>query len=537
VTTYYVGPGGSDGANGKNWGQRKLTLNGAEDIAVVAGDTVYVGSGVYREQLTCDVSGASGNPITYIGDVTGENTDGVGGIVRITGSDNDQTAARQRCINGTNQDYRTFRGFSFDTTTDQLILGSTDTNNWIVEDCTFQNAGLQSIRVTGDNQTGWIIRRCDFLFSDDDEIIFISGSGVDNAGHVVESCVFTAAATLSGRGITCDDVGGITIRNCNFAGLQRAILTTALGGGAPVANVVNNSVFYGNRFALWATNLGDMTENHNNLHANETDRTNVAVGAGSTTYPLLLLPPLLSDGFVFPYKLGALSQWSQVRAIAGTNEPSTDFYGLTRPTSPTEKSWGAVQFFDVLRGTTVTRGGSEASLVLRGPGRSQMWVPVDGIQTTINVYTYRLAGYSSPTNPQMIIKQPGQADRITTDVGAAGAWNLLTDTFTPAVEPPYVVVELVSSHIASTTSTSTTTSTTTSTSLSSSTTVTGTSISTSTTSTSLSTSTSVSLSTSTTSTSTSTTSTSVSTSTTSTSHSTSTTTLAHEVYFDDLGVN
>ena len=48
MTTYYVGSGGSDANAGTSWALRKLTLNGAEDIPVAAGDVVYVGPGVYR---------------------------------------------------------------------------------------------------------------------------------------------------------------------------------------------------------------------------------------------------------------------------------------------------------------------------------------------------------------------------------------------------------------------------------------------------------------------------------------------------------
>jgi len=71
MTIYYVGPGGNDANNGLSWANRKLTLNGAEDVPVAAGDTVYVGPGVYREGLVLDVDGSVGNIITYIADVTG----------------------------------------------------------------------------------------------------------------------------------------------------------------------------------------------------------------------------------------------------------------------------------------------------------------------------------------------------------------------------------------------------------------------------------------------------------------------------------
>ena len=113
MATYYVGIGGNDSNDGTSWSSRKLTLNGAEDIPVAAGDTVYVGPGTYRERLTCDVSGSSGSPISYIGDYDGSHTDSVGGVVRITGSDNDLASARNVCISAY-KDYRTFIGFTLD---------------------------------------------------------------------------------------------------------------------------------------------------------------------------------------------------------------------------------------------------------------------------------------------------------------------------------------------------------------------------------------------------------------------------------------
>lgn len=124
MTTRYVdGTDGNDGYDGlaSVWDGThgpKKTLNGCEDTPVVAGDLVHVRSGVYREMLTCDVSGAVGNVIEYRGDYAGLIWAG-GGVVRITGSDNDQTATRASCINDNSvqRDYRTFRGFAMDTAT------------------------------------------------------------------------------------------------------------------------------------------------------------------------------------------------------------------------------------------------------------------------------------------------------------------------------------------------------------------------------------------------------------------------------------
>ena len=49
MSVYYVGPGGNDSNPGQNWSNRLLTLNGAEDLPLQPGDTVYVGPGIYGE--------------------------------------------------------------------------------------------------------------------------------------------------------------------------------------------------------------------------------------------------------------------------------------------------------------------------------------------------------------------------------------------------------------------------------------------------------------------------------------------------------
>jgi hypothetical protein len=136
-----------------------------------------------------------------------------------------------------------------------------------------------------------------------------------------------------------------------------------------------------------------------------------------------------------------------MRAIAGTGEPTSDLYGVTRPATSAKKSRGAVQYQPVSRETATTYDSSAASLKLSDAGEVQFKVPVTAAETTISVRVYREADYDG-TAPQMVIKQPGQADQTTTDAGDAGEWNELTDTFTPAASPGYVFVVLKSNNTA-----------------------------------------------------------------------------------------
>lgn len=441
MTTRYCGIGGNDGNSGLTWALRKLTLNGVEDTPVVAGDVVYVGPGVYRELLTVDVNGGAANHIVYIGDVTGEHTDQVGGIVRITGTDNDQTDARANCITATTKTHRTFRGFMLDTA--RPFNAISDCTNWIIEDCVMTGDN-SIIYVTGDAQASFTVRRC--LFFGKHASCFFSSTGIQNAGHLVENCI---AVGYNNQLVASDDVGGIAVRNCLALGTLRLVaVIDALPGGF-TAITVENCIAAGCHIALNAKALGEIVEDYNTFYDNALDRTNVNVGANSQTYPPLFLPPILHagvsqiSGFKFPWWFGELSEWSQIRAITGSNEPTEDLHGLARPVTASKNSWGPLQFADMERETGTTRGASTASLCLHDAGRHQIFVPVANESTTISVYVYREANYAG-NNPQMICKQPGQADDVTTDAAAASQWNLLTTTFTPAADPPYVIVELVS---------------------------------------------------------------------------------------------
>lgn len=451
MATYYVSPTGNDANTGLTWAQRKLTLNGVEDIPVAANDTVYVAPGVYRELLTCDVSGGAGQPITYIGDVTGEHTDGIGGVVRITGSDNDQTATRASCITGTTCSYRTFRGFAFDSCTSHLLSGGADSReNWIIEDCNFQTAAnvIGGIAALGASQSTWTVRRCAFIMRNASYgVLFSHGAAVDNAAHVVENCTFVV-----GSGVRSVRVGGFTVRNCVFIDCTTAgvIVGTALTVGQVIT--VNGCIIAFGSTGLSATALGEIVEDYNCISGNATARTNVAVGANSNSFvPLFDLGILHSgagqvSGFKLPKpQLGALSAWSQIRAIAdgGTNA-ALDITGLTRPVTDGKRSWGAVQYQNEGRETATTHGGGLA-LRLDDCGRRQFWIPYPGDQTeiTVSVWGYYEANYAGNL-PRMIIKQPGQADRVTAMAGGAGAWEELTDTFTPNHKPDWICVELVS---------------------------------------------------------------------------------------------
>lgn len=452
MTIRYCGPGGNDGNSGLTWVLRKLTLNGVEDTPVVAGDICYIGPGVYREVLTCDVSGGAGNPIVYIGDITGENTDGIGGIVRITGAAaNDQVAARASVIVLGARNYRTFRGFALDTATTYIVNTEWAAgDHLIMEDCAIQNGAGIALANWGGG-LNWTIRRCAFLGSYNPHIYIMDVATVDNSGHLIENCIFLGTGNWAGQ-ISIERMGDGIIRNCLFLYAKAWAVGTAISPNAGHEWDVNNCIFMACNVALTTAWPWGILEDFNTFYGNATDRVNVAVGANSVAYPPLLQPPLLyagaglASGFKFPWWFGELSEWSQVAAITGANERTEDMRGIARPVTPAKNSWGAIQYTDVERDAGTVYAGV-ASMEISDAGRIQFKVPCTNRAYMVRVRVQREANYAG-VNPQIIIKQPGQADRTTTDAGAAAAWNLLEDTFTPAADPEYFFVELVSNNTA-----------------------------------------------------------------------------------------
>ena len=285
MATYKVGIGGNDANDGSTWALRKLTLNGAEDIPVAAGDIIHVGPGTYRELLTIDVSGSAGNPITYIGDYSGALTDSVGGVVRITGSNNDITATRASCITATSKDYRTFRGFKLDLSTSRNLYTETGCRNWIIDQLYLGDSGWWGIQF---NQPGLdnVIKNSYFLHGRRGGyggLYLYNGTGLDDRNFSIENCIFQ-----SRYGVNSNSVGGVSIKNCSFVNvaLYGVYVAAALTAGQTIT--VNNCILNGvNTCALSAQVLGEIIEDYNSFYNNTADRVNVAVGANSNTYPPL----------------------------------------------------------------------------------------------------------------------------------------------------------------------------------------------------------------------------------------------------------
>ena len=441
MTIYYVGIGGNDGSNGQSWTNRKLTLNGAEDIPVVAGDTVYVGPGTYREALICDVVGSSGSPITYIGDVTGAVTDGVGGEVRITGSDDDLVGTRNYCIDMNNYgSYRKFVGFKMDM------------------------AILQLARLDLPNGTGFYYCNFDVVAGLDEEGEgFTSATGMAGSDFELKNCILSVWATLRDWSNPADasftmsncfttsgghlDISGIpaTITNCTFMNGYQA---TALGGGSEIVQYVRNCIYFHNYRPWYIAGAATVHIHSTNYCGYMQSSTAPTSLTNSNVWPALIEPiPLQLSGYKFPGTYGHLSAWSRMQNLAGDNEETEDFWGRTRPTASYKKSWGAIQFSDIHYQTGIKQTAS-ASVETREPMREYAYIRARSPVMTVKVKVYREASYVG-TLPQLVLHSPGTATRTITDTGNVTTWNQL-ELAIAAAGNDYILVDLVNNNTSST---------------------------------------------------------------------------------------
>jgi hypothetical protein len=459
MTTYYVGKGGNDVSAGTTWATRKLTLNGAEDIPVVPGDNVIVGPGVYREILTIDVSGTAGNLITYEGDWDGRRTDGVGGAVRVTGSDDDQTITRAYCIqaDAAQRDYRAFVGIAFDMASGDMVdAGNFGADGWEFSYCSWQHysRGINVEGANGDSADNWTIKNSVFMSglkgANDVSIRAYTLFADHNEGWLIENCLLLFDTNY---GLYLYNNDGGVVRNCtvikqgwgaNNVGVQFAGGTT--GGDA------NNNILLG---CGYGQRMIANVDYDYNLGAACADAFNGGVDGGnnvdrlvSQCAPLIGLPDLLTGGFMLPWR-----EWwvpdngSAMKQIGSTSPATLDLFGKTRPVTASKGTPGAVAWVPKELEATTVYEGTGANLQ-DDAGRQQYGpYPVDAVSYSFSIYVYRETNYAG-SNPQVRIIQPGQATIELTDSGAAASWNELTHTFTPVSLPPWIVIELVSRNTA-----------------------------------------------------------------------------------------
>jgi len=382
-------------------------------------------------------------PVYLIGDETGALTDGIGGIVRITGSLNDQTATGTNCIHINSENYWVIRGFQLDTTTGPAILVA-DSKRVTIEDCRILNTVSEGIDVNDDSDM-LTVRRCAIFGGAQITGISMDGNGIKwTDGMVIENVYVDCY-----EGFYIKDLANLTIKDCSPGMAMFRFLYTGGALSAGAATFLHDcEIHYCADDAVDAAVLGQVVANWNNYWGNNVDRVNVGVvGATNTSYIYIPTPPILLDKYRYPVRLFPPSEWWANAQYDGLYPANEDMYGVLRPTLRAKRSLGTYQDFYATHNAVTTYAGNDASLEHVDARRTQFRIPTSGPALTATVWVYLQAAYAGIA-PKLIVWQPNQTAVEDTASGTTGAWEQLTVSFTPAAAPPYIWVELVSDNTA-----------------------------------------------------------------------------------------
>lgn len=331
MATFYVRKSGNDANAGTSAGAAKLTITAAYN-ASSAGDTIYVGAGVYRETASLTISKAS---LSIIGDYSGAQT-GDAGAVRWHGSAADVTfvtGAATITVAATGVTLR-FLAISCSAASHAISMsGSASASNLTVSDCVLDGAGyLIAHSYVSALPTGVVIERCLFAGVFAVGIWYYQGDSTDRTpGWTIRNCVFVGGGA-SGTAVRSDHGGGLAMKNCTVIG-PVPMSVNGTGTMSTPCTFTHCLVCSG---AWWANSqtAGFLTEDYNVFQINSgySARNGVSAGANSLTRVMLFDArawfTLVSGGIlVAPWDIGA--DWQMTNHAIGAAGYATDARGAT----------------------------------------------------------------------------------------------------------------------------------------------------------------------------------------------------------------
>ena len=422
MANFYVRKSGSDSNNGTSPATAWLTIGkalGASGIS--SGDTVYIGSGVYRESITANMPSATSETLV-VGDTNGAYTGDVG-EVQITAylTDDKTLPSGQSNINLNGRDYLTFRnitfvsGFSFNIRS--LVETSTNVN---LLDCTFIAGGQ------GNNQAlalvvgygvfaNWLIENCSFLCSGlvaTVELTKGTGSHYDS-GILFRNCRIIAVgydwsvrvSSLVG-GDNTGLGGGVDMVNCTVLAYGAMnIQDTGISTTYPCT--VYNGFMWTVDSPVAAQSIGQLIEDYNIIiSVFSVSDYNVTPGthsiADGSYAPLINIgqePQIgnYASPFLSPSVGSPLLGWGDQGAAV-----AYDYEQRMRPSGGQSVLYaaGAYERHDIGIEDTSVYDSAPASLKIIGPGDHDFELPVNPVSTNVTVMGYYNAAHSSGSPPQ-----------------------------------------------------------------------------------------------------------------------------------------
>lgn len=390
-------------------------------------------------------------PVYLVADVSGENTDGVGGIVRVTGADADTgdpgvIVRADGFVGSAGDDYWHITGFLV---TNHSAFGyDLDQCDMVVIEDTVGIDNEDGF-IRGTQPTRHVVRRAISLGQFNAPLFSLThGAAIANS-----QCVGYDLYAYSGRGFYTDYVSGVTIKNMTMGFHNDYALNATNLHSAAVGNAVflHDSLihFCTAAGAVAAGASGMVVENMNNFWLNTTPRSNCANAGGvDTAYPYLPMVPMLSGRSRTPMTFFAPSQWEATRAVGGLYPANMDLFGVHNEVAQTRRSWGAMHNYATLRSETQYQGDFTGALYLENAMEQQFVYPVkESWGYVATVWVYLEANYAG-NPPEMVVMQPGMVSVVATSTGAIGSWHQLSASITTGADLDWVTVALRSNNTA-----------------------------------------------------------------------------------------
>jgi hypothetical protein len=363
--TYYVRVSGDDAADGLSAANAWQTVDKAANT-LAAGDWVYVGAGVYDEQVSPAGDGTSTDPIRFIADIDGSKT-GDAGTVEIT-----ESSGTLDVLTLTGNDYYEFVGFR--------ITGGDIMANWdsslggLLEDCEL-TAGDRAVRTYGTAE------------------LTITGSEIhtntSSAVYLYDSSAITISDTAiynNTAGVRDEDgsTATITLDRCEFYGNSKASVWAHTG-----TYTVTNCLIWDNTARGIALEVApDVTVWHCTIDSN--DEEGIEQLGGTSTIRNCIISNNVATGIAL---LGGTMDhtynllWSNAPDYAGTVADATELSVAPEFTSATNHHLES--------GSPARDAGTDGSAVtlvdLDGDGRPE------GAGWDMGCHEYGQPGAATPT--------------------------------------------------------------------------------------------------------------------------------------------
>jgi hypothetical protein len=468
MVAYYVRTTtGSNSNNGLSAGAAWQTIGKALTTITASGsgDTVYVGSGIYREQITAPtVVGTSGSNLNIIADIDGTNTTDPPGDVELSAYTSGDTSASPTTNPALNQNkaYYLWTGFTF--VGSSAAIGSCVTLPSTSNNCQFIRCHFISPLITANVVSITQASAAATIGHTFDSCVF-NGGGVQilltmtdpnstsnpDCGVTIKNCYFDGGTGTTGvKGVGPGSIGntgkpgGVTIFNCLFKGGVAGVQTTSANWSTVTPMLVYNSIVWNNTTGMNAAAAGQIVEDYCYIGPSGTVRTNVTAGthsqSGSGWYPRFELFQWLFGGrkerpFFGPAATSMLSGFGNVASIS----PTVDMQNRPRPSGAgiAVSSIGPFERHDVLGKELTTTDAGGVAFSQLGTYDHDLFVPVTSNVTSIAIKVQWDGSYGAGTLPQVLLVANAECNVTTqtvTATGSASAWNTITlANFTPSV--------------------------------------------------------------------------------------------------------